>query len=82
MEEGAVNLTADQVLNAALALPDNDRFELVEALIVSLQAGDRVPLDDSWREIIRRRSADLHSGKVSPVPWEQVKRQAREQANG
>jgi putative addiction module component (TIGR02574 family) len=73
---------AEQLLNAALALPEEDRFEFVEALMVSLQPSDRPPLDDSWREVIQRRSAELRSGKVIPVPWEEVKRRARENNGG
>jgi putative addiction module component (TIGR02574 family) len=75
-----MNPTAEQLLNAALALPDGDRLELVEALIVSFQPADRPPFDESWREVIRRRAAELRAGHVTPVPWEEVKRQAREQA--
>ena len=74
--------TTEQVLDAALALAEDDRLELVEALIASLQPSDRPPFDESWREVIKRRSAELRSGKVTPVPWAEVKRQARERASG
>lgn len=74
--------TAEQVLNDALTLPDEDRLQIVEALIASLQPTDRPPFDESWREVIRRRSAELRSGQVAPVPWSEVKRQAREKAGG
>lgn len=74
--------TAEQVLTTALGLPEDERLELVEALITSLQPQDRPPLDDSWREVIRRRSAEVRSGAVIPVPWSEVKRQAREKAGG
>ena len=49
--------SVEQVLTAALDLPDDDRLELVEALIVSLQPPDQPPFDDPWRsdpEAIRR----------------------------
>ncbi len=73
---------AELLLNAALALPDEVRVQFVEALIVSLQPTDQPPFEESWREILRRRSAELRSGVVSPVPWAEVKRQAREKAGG
>jgi putative addiction module component (TIGR02574 family) len=82
VEESHMNAAGEEVLNAALALPDEDRLEVVEALIVSLQPADRPPFDESWREIIRRRSAELESGQVVGVPWAEVKRQAREKAGG
>jgi putative addiction module component (TIGR02574 family) len=74
--------TAEQFLQAALTLPDEDRLELVEALLTSLQTEDRPFVEDSWREVIRRRSAELSSGQVVGVPWEEVKRRAREKAGG
>jgi len=66
--------STDQLINAALALPDGDRVELVEAVLASLQAADRPPFDESWREVILRRSAELRSGQTAPVPWSEVKR--------
>ena len=77
-----MNSTAGQLRNAALALPEDDRVELIEALIVSLDSEDGPPFDESWREVIRRRSAELRSGAVAPVPWAEVKRGAREQLKG
>ncbi len=74
--------TAEQVLNAALELPDVDRLELIEALIDSIQTPDRPPFDESWHPVIRRRSAELASGSVRPIPWAEVKRRAREAAVG
>jgi putative addiction module component (TIGR02574 family) len=77
-----MNATTEQVFEAALGLPEGDRIELVEALLASLQPNDHPPFDESWREVIRRRSAELRSGQVTPVSWAEVKRQAREKAGG
>jgi putative addiction module component (TIGR02574 family) len=77
-----MNLTTEQLFDAVLALPEADRLELTEALIASLGPDDRPPFDESWREVIRRRSAELRSGQVTPIPWAEVKRQAREKAGG
>jgi putative addiction module component (TIGR02574 family) len=74
--------SSEQLLNAALALSYADRLELVEALIVSLHPDDEPPFDPAWREVIEKRAAELRSGAVSPVPWEQVKQQAREKLGG
>ena len=72
----------EQVFTAALDLPDEDRVELIEALIASVQPADRPPFDESWRDVIRQRSAELSSGKVASVPWSEVKRRAREATGG
>jgi putative addiction module component (TIGR02574 family) len=70
--------TTEKLLDAALALPETDRLEFVEALAASLQPADRAPFDESWGEIIQRRSRELRSGTVAAIPWADVKRQARE----
>jgi len=74
--------TSEHLLEAALALPDEDRLEFAEALAASLVPEDRPPFDDSWREVIKRRSAELRSGAVTPIPWADVKRTAREKLGG
>jgi len=71
-----MNAQTQQVLNSALALPDAERAALIEALKASLPE-DVPPFDDSWREVIRRRWADLESGVATTSTWEDVKRRAR-----
>jgi putative addiction module component (TIGR02574 family) len=68
----------DQALNAALALPNGERVELVEALLASLRPGDRPPFDESLRAVIERRSSELESGSVVGIPWSDVKKRALE----
>lgn len=77
-----MNPANEQLLQAALALPDEDRLEFVEALAASLQPEDRPPFDESWREVIARRSAELKSGHATPVPWSEVRQQARKNLRG
>jgi putative addiction module component (TIGR02574 family) len=77
-----MNSTTEQLLDAVLALPDSDRVEFAEALMASFQPDDRPPFDESWREVIRRRTAELRSGRVKAVAWAEVRRQACESAGG
>ncbi len=77
-----MSASTEQLLGAVLTLPEEDRLELAEALIASLQPSNRPPIDESWRDLIRRRSEELRSGAVKGVPWEEVKRRAREKAGG
>ena len=74
--------TTQQIFDTVLSLPDGDRVKLVEALIASFRPDDRPPFDDAWRPVIQRRSAELRSGQVTPVPWAEVKRAAREKSGG
>jgi putative addiction module component (TIGR02574 family) len=80
LEDLEVDAATQQLFDAALSLPDDDRVELVEALIASFRPDDRPPFDDSWRAVFERRSAELQAGRATPVPWAEVKRSAREKA--
>ncbi len=73
---------SEQLLDTVLALPESERVEFAEALAASLVPSDRTPLIEAWREEIRRRSQEWVEGKVTGIPWEEVRRQAREKADG
>jgi len=77
-----MNANAQEILAAALNLSDDDRLEVVEALVVSFQTEGGPPFDESWREVIQRRTAELQSGQVTSIPWSEVKRTAREAVGG
>jgi len=55
-----MDATTRQLFDAALSLPDDDRVELVEALIASFRRDDKLPFDDSWRAVFERRSAGIY----------------------
>lgn len=83
MEEGKqMSPGSEELLNTVLALPESERLEIAEALAASLQPTDRAPLGEAWRAVIQRRSQELKEGTVAGVPWDEVKRRAREKAGG
>jgi putative addiction module component (TIGR02574 family) len=67
----------EQVLQTALALPPDERFQLVEALFAAEQVPP--PFEESWRAVIQRRSAELDSGAVADIPWSEVRQRLRRQ---
>jgi putative addiction module component (TIGR02574 family) len=71
-----MNNAVDQVLQAALSLPEDDRVHLVDALIASFESADSAPFDDAWLQEIGRRTAEYEAGLVQLVPWDEVKKQA------
>ena len=72
-----MNAQIDQLLQAALALPDEDQLRLLDALGAAVEERGLRPFDDSWIAEIERRSAEYDAGKVTPIPWEEVKARAR-----
>lgn len=67
---------AAKILEEALALPDDDRRKLVEALNRSLEANVG-ELSSEWRHEVARRLESVESGEVSPVPWDEAEARIR-----
>ena len=63
---------ATELLNAVLALPEPDRSEVIE----SIEASIKTPagLHPAWGPELRRRAAQLDSGEVVGVPYEEVRK--------
>jgi putative addiction module component (TIGR02574 family) len=68
-----------ELLAEILALPKADRAELTDRLLDSFDGeddpdGDAPDLHPEWDDEIARRLADYRAGKVTPIPWEEVRR--------
>ena len=63
--------SAEKILEDALALPEDERRHLVKVLSHSLDTRE-VGLSPEWKAEVGRRIADVESGAVKPVPWDEV----------
>ena len=68
---------ADTILGTALALPPDERAWLAEELIASLDQGKDSAVDSAWAAEIERRIAEVESGKVETVSWEDARARIR-----
>jgi putative addiction module component (TIGR02574 family) len=73
---------ASQVYEAAMALPEEERAELASRLLDSLPRDTPSQLHSAWGDELRRRLAQVDSGEVTPLSWEEVKRRAWETVEG
>lgn len=67
---------AARILELAMALPESERAVIVVVLIDSI--GDGSPpeeIEAAWLAEVERRREDLHSGRTTAVPWEEVRRE-------
>jgi len=60
----------DHLLQAALTLPEADRWQLVDALLATLPPETAAPLDEAWVKEIQQRSADYDAGRMGSATWE------------
>jgi len=65
------------LLQKALALPENERAELAGNLISSLDATVDQDADASWQQEVARRLHEVQSGKVETSSWEDVQQKGR-----
>ncbi len=66
-------LTREQLEREALALPDEERITLGEALLLSVpKAG--IEIDEEWDAEIARRVDEIRSGKIEGIPYATVRR--------
>jgi putative addiction module component (TIGR02574 family) len=70
--------TVAEILEAALALPEAERAELAELLAAAVPAPS-TSLHAAWAAELRRRAAEIDSGQVKPIPWDEVRRQVQAQ---
>ena len=63
------------LLESALALPEQDRAAIAEALLSSL-SGDSAELDDEeFTRELQRRSEEMETDPTSRIPWSELKKQ-------
>ena len=68
--------TLEKLEQDALALPPEDRAQLVDKLWESLGDTTYPALSDQWKAEIERRRQEVLEGKGRPVPGEAVSRKA------
>lgn len=69
---------AKKVLAQALALPEQERVALIDALANSIMGDDQSDVDDAWRIEILRRVEQVRAREVTLESWEDVRRAGRE----
>lgn len=61
----------EELSHKARALPPEDRVRLAEELLASVQEPD-AEVDSAWAEEIKRRIAEIDSGKAKLIPADEV----------
>lgn len=70
-------MKVDTIRRDALSLPVQERAELAEQLLSSLDALSEVEIEQLWLREAARRAAELDRGETQRVPADEVRRQAQ-----
>ena len=60
-----------KLIEEALSLPVEERALMADSLLRSLNAPNTA-IDSAWVEVARKRLSELRSGKVKPIPGDEV----------
>ena len=66
-----------QIEDEVLHLPVDERAELAQKLLLSLDSGSEDEIESDWLLEARHRAKELDEGIVQPIPAEEVKRKAQ-----
>jgi putative addiction module component (TIGR02574 family) len=64
-------VTTKEIIEEVASLPVEERAMVADSILRSLNPPD-AGIDRKWAHVAHRRLAELHSGKVKPIPGEQV----------
>lgn len=74
-------MSIDQLTQEALALPNELRFQLIEALLASFEDNIDTNIQSEWLLEAQKRRDEIRTGSVQPIPGEDALAQVREVLN-
>jgi putative addiction module component (TIGR02574 family) len=66
-----------EIIEEAAALPVEERAIVVDSILRTLNTPNP-DIDHAWADVAKRRLAELRSGRVVPIPGDEVFRRVRE----
>jgi len=70
--KGAILVTIDELKREALQLDPSTRASLARDILVSLDDLSESEIEQLWLEEAVRRDEEMASGKVEPIPMDEV----------
>ena len=71
-----MSTTAQKICIEILSLPRQSRAEIAERILASLEDKADSNAEKSWKAMLRRRRAEIRSGRAKVRPAEEVMRDA------
>ena len=65
-------MTIDQFVEETRSLPQDEVARLVDRILSTTHAGQTAPHEEAWSTVVHQRIADIRSGKVKGIPYEQT----------
>ena len=72
---------SEVLISDALQMPEEERAMIAERLIASIDHEFERDTELAWQKELQTRIDDIDTGKVTCIPWEQVRARLRENAH-
>ncbi len=76
-----MNPPYEGILQDALTLPEEQRVQLVDALIQTLSPEEQITFDDELLAEVERRCDEVDAGLANTHPWAEVKQRIERRLN-
>lgn len=76
-----MNQKSESIISDAMLMPDEDRAMIAERLIASLDHEFEKDTEVAWQKELQKRISGIDEGKVTCVPWEQVRARLRKNSD-
>lgn len=73
---------AQRIVEHALKMSVRERAEIAQRLLDSLDQQSDMDVDSAWQSEIERRISEIDSGRVSCIPWEEVRERLMRNSHG
>lgn len=70
-------MNLQEIKREALHLPEDERAELAQSLLLSLDSPTEQEISEDWLLEASHRARELDEGHVQPIPAEEVRRKAK-----
>jgi putative addiction module component (TIGR02574 family) len=71
--EARMSETATKLLTEALGLSPDERFQLVQQLLDSLEGDELLPVDPTFQAELNERLEQVSKGTAKLIPWEEAR---------
>ena len=70
-------MNIEQVIKSTKLLNPKERAVVARCLISSLETRQDNGVDQAWADLAEKRYAEIISGEVEPLSWEDIKQQVK-----
>lgn len=72
-----MNPVAERILAEALQISPQDRAQIAERLIASLETDIDLDVETAWQQEVQQRLRAVENGEVTLLSWEEVRAKLR-----